>query len=181
MIELVVVVVVIGLITLMLGASIGQVGAASRARLLVQSADQIARVWDDLCRTAGVSTQVSGSPVPVTGATPLDVVVRGISEVHADFRLAFQESGLVPMGDSIHRQAAGSYRLLGYPVQMAGGGSEPISITFTNVPDAVVLAVATLVVPRTSSLAASDATGERLRYGAVSNGVRWMTLRVRVQ
>lgn len=176
LIELIVVVVIIGILAIIVARQLGNTAPSSKAAVLFESSNKIRDYWSVLAITAGTSNAVAGSMFPDTGATALDVIFLGRIKVAPAAKAYWDQSGAMPLSDLV--QVDGStYRVISYPVSIAGGGDSPLEVRFDDVPDEVVLTLVQKYGSNVGTLSASgDTTNSVIQYGPTAAGFRQVTI-----
>lgn len=178
LIELVIVVVILGILALVISRQFGgSVSNGAKANALYESANKLSQNWALLAQQAGTSTVVASSPLVDTGKTAVDVLIGGSTYVAAAYQPAWSQAGLIPLTDLAQGTAgAGAYTISSYPVTFGGGGGSALTVTYTGVPDELVLQVVQKHGSNVTTLAASDATNGVVQYGTATAGARSMTI-----
>lgn len=167
--ELIVVTVVLAVLTLILvGQFSGMPRNTAKAVTMYESSSKIIENWNVLNVATGTSNSVLASPVLDVSATALDVVMFGAPKIASSYRNKWFEVGLIPLTD-IAQFDGTNYTILNFPVSLSGGGIQPVSTVFTDVPDEVVLALVTKFGSGVNALSdTGDSTNNVIQYGVVS-------------
>ena len=179
MVELVIVVIILGIVIAILLPNLLGNTNNPKAKLLQRTATAIAQNINLIAMECGTTTQVSGNVVPDTGKSMADVLFEGSPAVATAKQTCYSKSSVRPMRDSVAKNGT-AWEIGGFPVTIAGGGGgiNKITVTYANVPDEVVLTAAQQYNSALTALAASDTTGDVIRYGTATGGVRTVTYRL---
>lgn len=179
LIELIIVVVIIGVLAIIVSRAVGA-GASNGAKAgsLYESANKLTQNWAMLATQSGQSTTVASNPMVAAGKTALDVLFVGEANIDSAYTKYWKQSGLAPLTDLAQVASGGGYTINEYPVTMSGGGTTPLSITYTGVPDEIVEIVVQKHGSGASTLAAlGDNTNTVVQYSApTSTGKRTLTI-----
>lgn len=176
LIELIVVVVIIGTLALIVVRQLGNTSVSTKAAVLFESSNKIRDYWNVLALTAGTSNAVATNTLADVGATALDVIFIGRSRVATDAKKKWDQSGVVPLTDLVQIEA-GIYKVASYPVSFAGGGSQPLFVSFDDVSDEIILHLVQKYGANVTILAAAgDTTNGVIQYGAQGAGTRQLTI-----
>ena len=178
LIELIVVVVILGVLAgLGITAAKGKSEPAKAAALLT-AANEIATSMTLAASNCNVSTQVASNVLPdsANSRTLSDVLIGGKTMVATAYQSCFDQV-VKPLSERSQVVSAGVYSFEGYTMSLAGGGTNPLDVTFAAVPDTIVLILAQKYNPSLTTLAAQDNTSLAIRYGSATNGARDVTFR----
>lgn len=176
LLELVVVVLIIGILASVVSSQFGSnVTSAAKATALYEAANKLTQNWSVLATNAGTSTVVASSPLLAASKTAEDVLIGGQANVATAYQTAWTVSGLIPLTD-LAQGSAGSYKISNFPFTLGGGGGSPLTVTYTAVPDEIVLQVVAKHGSQVATLAASDTTHAVVRYGTATAGARNLTI-----
>lgn len=174
LVELLVVLVILGIVAaIVLPKLLGNSNGA-RAQLLDRTATAVAQNINLITMQCGTTTLVTGSVIPATGRSMVDVVFEGANAVAPAKQQCYSQSSVRPMRDSVQKNGS-NWEVSGLPITVTGGGGNKLSVSFAGVPDEVVLLVAKNYTSNLTALAASDTTSDVLRYGTATNGTRTLT------
>jgi prepilin-type N-terminal cleavage/methylation domain-containing protein len=178
LIELVIVVVILGILALVVSRQFGgNVSNGAKANALYEASNKLTQNWALLAQQAGTSTTVASSPLVLTGKVPEDILVAGSAYIATAYQGAWTQGGLIPLTDLAQGTAGGGvYTIASYPFSIAGGGASPLSVTFNNVPDELVVQVVQKHGSGVATLAASDSANAVVQYGTATGGLRTMTV-----
>lgn len=178
LIELVIVVVILGVLALVVSRTFGStVSNSSKANALYEATNKITANWALLALQANSSTVVASSNLILATKTAEDVIVGGAPYVAAAYQSAWTSSGIIPMTDIAQGVVgSGAYTILSYPILIGGGGGNPLSVTFRDVPEEVILQIVQKHGTSIPSLAASDLTDRVVQYGVATSGLRDLTI-----
>lgn len=177
LVELLVVVVILAMLIAAFSSNIKDAFTPSKSTSLLRSADQIVTALNLASRSCGVSSAISGNVLPAQSKSVSDVVFGGVGNVATAYTSCFNNSQAKALTEVAQPTAtAGVYSALGYNITLAGGGSNPLSITYADVPEEIVLDMARKYSPTLTALAASDTSGTVIQYGAVESGARDVTV-----
>lgn len=175
LVELMIVVVLLGIVAaIVISNMVGNTDAA-RAQLLKRVAKSSTDSIAQIARTCGTSSAITGSPLPASGRTLLDVVFNGEPAVAATYKTCYADSSVRPIRDSVTKNGT-AWQVGSYPMNVTGGGLAKFTVEFQRVPDAAVLSLAQSYTENLSTLAASDTTSDVVRYSAASGGTRTVTI-----
>lgn len=180
LIELVVVVAIIGILAAIFGDSIFGSTDGTKATALAQTAENSSKQLNMLAQECGITTAITGNPLPDTGKTVSDVIFGGEDNVASAYRACYRRAGVKPLMELGQPSGtAGVYNVQGFAVSFSGGGvNTPVNVAFASVPDTLTLNLAQKYNPNLSALAASDTTSPALRYSvAAADGRRTVTFR----
>lgn len=181
LIELIIVIVVIGFLAIIGTNAFSNAGVSdgAKAQAMFESATKLSQNTVLLAQAAGTSSVVTGSTLPTNATTTLmDVLIRGETSFNtATYPNAWRTSGVTAM-PSLAQGSGSAYTIAGYSVTMGGGGNDPHTFTFADVPDSVTQHLVAKYGSSAASLAAAgDATNAVIRYGAPTSGLRTVTIR----
>ena len=174
LIELVVVVAVIGVLIAIVAPSITGSRDGANAQLLVRSANSIAQNWQMINQQCGTNSAVATSPI----GDMEDVVFAGTG-INAAYQPCYTQSRVLPLTE-ISLSSGTGYSIANYPVTITGGGTVPLSVTYSNVPDTLVLNIVQRYDSNVSALAAGATTTGAYTYGAPTSGARDITIIKRI-
>lgn len=177
LVELLIVVIVIGVLMSIFVRTTSGVDASARATALIKAADDIGGSISRLASMCGVSTTVASNPLPDASKTLLDVMIHGEADLAAEYQQCWRQSSSRVLADVITKEGT-DYKVQGFNLTLAGGGTAPLALTFEGVQDEVVLLAAQKYNSSLTALAASDTTGARVQYGTASGGARDLTILV---
>lgn len=181
LIELVIVVMVLGILAVVVAKQFGSgVSDGARAQALYESANKLTQNWSLLAQSAGTSTTIVGSPIPIAAGTSgnvLDLLIQGGSAttMSATYLPAWATAGISSLSD-IAQGTAGSYTIVGYGVTLGGGGTTPLTVAFAGVPDTLTLQLVQKYGSKIATLAASDTTNSVIQYSTATAGARTVTI-----
>lgn len=175
LVELVVVVGIIGILSAMLIPNMIGSKDGAKAELLLKASLNISQNWMMISQKCGTTTDVSNSPVPASGKTIADVVFGGVSNVSAAYQTCYMQAKVIPMSE-IAQFDGTVWRVQGFSVAFAGGGTVPLQTVYSGVPEELALIMVQNFSPSMSSLAASDSTSNVVRYGVAASGTRTVTV-----
>jgi prepilin-type N-terminal cleavage/methylation domain-containing protein len=180
LIELVIAVVVIGFMALVMTKQFGSnVTYGASAQTLYTSARKLGDNWMAITTSAGVPTTISSTSLAGTGYNALDILIGGKSYMASAMQFHWDKSGIRAMAD-LAEGASGSYTVGGYTISLSGGGTSPVSVVYSTVPDAIVLQLVRKYGSGVSSLATSDTTDPSIQYGTATGGNRSLTILYRL-
>ncbi|MQA40768.1 prepilin-type N-terminal cleavage/methylation domain-containing protein [Rugamonas aquatica] len=182
LIELIIVVVVVGLLAIVGAKSFSNAGItdSAKAQAMYEAASKLSQNAVLLAQAAGTSSDATASTLPAGGAgatTLLDVLTGGPTKVSTSYPNAWAQAGITPLSDVAQGEGA-NYKISNFAVTMAGGGAQPHSFKFDNVPDSVVAALVVKFGSGTTpaNAAATDTTNGVVQYGASAGGLRSVTI-----
>jgi prepilin-type N-terminal cleavage/methylation domain-containing protein len=179
LIELIIVVVVLGFLAIVAAKAFSNAGVTdgSKAQALFEASGKLSQNTVLLAQAAGTSPVVTGSTLPSTGNTLLDVLVTGVSAFNTtSYPNAYATSGVTAM-PTLVQGSSGSYRVAGYALTMGGGNNAPHTFQFASVPDGVTqILVAKYGSNATSLATAGDSTNPVIQYGTATAGLRTVTI-----
>lgn len=180
LIELVIVVVVVGFLALIMTKQFGQnVNRGASAQALYNAARKLGDNWMAITTSAGVPTTVASTSLAGTGYTALDILIGGKTYMASAQQYHWEKSGIRAMAD-LAKGASGSYTVGGYSVSLSGGGTSPMSIVYSTVPDEIVLQIVRKYGSGVATLATSDTTDASIQYGTATAGNRSLTILYRM-
>lgn len=142
LIELAVVVIIIGILLVVIAPSIIGSQTGSKATLIQRIADTSANNWSLLASQAGTGTTVASNPIATTpSATGVaEVLYEGQSKVAAAYVPAYTSTGIKAMSQLVGKSGSvyGVSGTTGIEITLGGGGTAPMTITFSNVPPEIV-------------------------------------------
>lgn len=174
LIELVVVVAVIGVLIAIVAPSITGSRDGANAQLLVRSANSIAQNWQMINQQCGTNSAVATSPIG-----DMEDVVFGGTGINAAYQACYTQSRVLPLTE-ISLGSGSNYSIANYPVTISGGGTAPLSVTYSNVPDTLVLNIVQRYDNTADTLAAGATTTGAYSYSAPSSGSRSITIIKRI-
>lgn len=175
LVELMIVVVLLGIIAaIVISNMVGNTDSA-RAQLLKRVSKSSVESIAQIARTCGTSSAVSGSVLPASGRTMLDIVFLGEPAVSATYKTCYADSSVRALRDSVTKSGS-TWQVGAFPMNVTGGGLAKFNVEFQRVPEATVLALAQAYTENLTTLAASDTTSDVIRYGAASGGTRTVTV-----
>lgn len=182
LIELIVVVVVVGILSLIAAKAFSNAGVTdgAKATSMFEAASKLSQNTVLLAQAAGTSPIVTGSTLPAgtTGATTvMDVLIGGQTNfANSTYPNAYASSGVTAL-TSVAQGSAGSYRIAGYAVTMGGGNNAPHTFAFAAVPDSVTQQLVAKYGSNVATLSATgDSTNPVIQYGAPTSGLRTVTI-----
>lgn len=177
LIELLVVVAVVGIL-----AAIGvrkyndNAKSGAKAIALYETAENLTQQWMLINDKCGTPTTITGSVIPASGKTVLDVLLKGRGYVAATYQSCYDASGVMALS-GVGQGADGAETIQGYAATLSGGGTSPISVAYATVGDTVTLPLVTKYGSGVSVLAASDAAHSVVQYStAAGDGTRTVTV-----
>lgn len=177
LVELIVVVAIIGVIA---GISIPLFKDAdnpSKAQAMLANAERVNQSLRQIAKTCGVSSAVSSNPLPAAGKTLSDVIFGGSANVASTHTTCYSQSMVKPLTDSSEPgSAAGVYNVQGFAVSLSDGGTAPLKVIYSAVPDELVLLMAQKYNRTLSTLAASDTSSAVVQYSTATSGARTVTV-----
>lgn len=180
LIELVIVVVVVGFLALIMTKQFGQnVNRGASAQALYNAARKLGDNWMAITTSAGVPTTVASTSLAGSGYNALDILIGGKTYMATAQQFHWDKAGIRAMTD-LAKGASGSYTIGGYTVALSGGGTSPMSIAFTAVPDEIVLQLVRKYGSGVTTLATSDALDPSIQYGTATGGNRTLTILYRM-
>jgi len=174
LIELVVVVAVIGVLIAIVAPSITGSRDGANAQLLVRSANSIAQNWQMINQQCGTNSAVATSPL----GDMEDIIFAGTG-INAAYQACYTQSRVLPLTE-ISLGNSSNYSIANYPVTITGGGTVPLSVTYANVPDTLVLNIVQRYDNTQSTLNAGAITTGAYSYTAPSGGARSITIIKRI-
>lgn len=168
LIELVVVVAIVGGLILILAPSVTGNQTGPKAALISRVVEASAANWQLLANQAGVTTAISSNAVAATpSATGVaEVIFQGASKVSSTYTSAYTSSGIKPL-DTMVTYNGTNFVLSGttnIQVTLAGGGTSPMQIAFSNVPSEIALHLIQKIAPATTALATTSTTVGNITY-----------------
>jgi len=178
LVELMIVILIVGVFFAIFALSSAGSDNSAKAMALIKASDDIGSSVSRLASSCGISTTVASNPLPDSGKSLLDVVMVGETEMAAAYQKCWKQASARPLMD-VAQKSGSAYKVQGFDMTLTGGGLAPFSITYSKVPDEIVLLAAQRYSPDLTALAASDAASPKVRYGAATGGARDMTVLVR--
>lgn len=177
LIELLVVVAVIGILATVAVRKLNDnAKTGAKAMALYDAAENLTQQWMLINDKCGTVTTITGSAIPSTGKTVLDVLLKGRSYVAAAYQACYDASGVMPL-TGVGQGADGAETVQGYAATLSGGGTSPISMAYAAVGDTVTLPLVTKYGSGVTTLAASDAANTVVQYSAAAgDGTRTVTV-----
>jgi len=154
LIELVVVVAVIGVLIAIVAPNITGSRDGANAQLMVRSANSIAQNWQMIHQQCGTNSAVVGNPV----GNIQDIIFAGTG-INAAYQACYNQARVLPLTEISVSTGAG-FRIANYPVTLSGGGSQPLSVAYADVPETLVLSI----------VQRYDSSVETLPAGATTTG-----------
>lgn len=176
LLELVVVVAIIGVLIILVAPNLAGSKDSANAVLLLKTAQDIGNNWMLINQSCGTTTDATSSPVMASGKTAADVIFGGVNNVADTYKGCYNLSRVRPMLDAAQPKTGGGWKVAGYDVTIAGGGTQPLRVSYANVPDALVLMMAQRYNPSLTALAASDSASPVVQYTTATNGTRTVTV-----
>jgi prepilin-type N-terminal cleavage/methylation domain-containing protein len=170
LIELVVVVAILGVLIAIVAPNVIGTKDGANAQLLIKTAQNVSTNWSLIAQSCGTTTTVASNPLPDATKTPADVIFKGASEVHATYKNCYSQSKVLALTEVAQPgAAAGTYNIAGYAVDIVGGGTSPLEITYNGVPENLILLIAQKYNPQQTALVPTGETiGGVMKYSAVS-------------
>ncbi|SIR01714.1 type II secretion system protein [Marinobacterium stanieri] len=187
LVELVIVIIMIGVLATLSAEFLGGAGThTARGLVLSETAQKTSSAWYQINRSCGTSSTITSTTLLTTAnsGNALNVIFRGEvgdDGVATDNERCYQNSGVIPMS-KVATGGSGAYDVAGYAVTLAGGGTDPLTVTYAGVPVEVALPLynkmssATGAANATSFPTAEDTTDPNLRFTAPSSGATDITL-----
>lgn len=140
LIEMLAVIIIIAILVVIFGPSLFGTTEQAKAVALVKTANTISQNVNALAQTCGVSTDVNASQISTTGDSTglISVIMTGKDAAQPQYQGCVQMAGIRPLDNSFVQQGGG-WSLYGYVLDLSGGGLEPISVTYKDVPDSIVV------------------------------------------
>ncbi len=174
LIELVVVVAILGVIIMIVAPGITGSRDGANAQLMVRAANSIAQNWQMINQQCGTNSAVAGNPV----GDIEDVIFAGTG-INPTYQPCYTQSRVLPLTE-ISLGGSSTYTIANYPVTLAGGGTVPLTVTFANVPDMLVLSIVQRYDNTVDSLNAAGISTGPYTYGTPSGGARSITINKRI-
>ena len=177
LIEMIIVVVVIGILISVFLPLIKDAVSPSKSVALLRAAEQIHQTFQLISRQCGTSTTVTSTPLAPNPKTISDVIFGGSANVAAAYTSCYAQSqakALTEIGQP--SSTAGVYNVQGYAVSLAGGGPNPVAVSFASVENEIVFSMARKYTPSLTALATSDALSPVIQYGSETSGARTVTV-----
>lgn len=173
--ELLIVIIVLGIVLVIVASQFVGNTTGARAKMLQRMATATVQNINILSQTCGTSTAISGNPIPAAGKTMADVIYGGVNNVSATYRTCYEQSSIRSLRDGVSSNGSG-WQVETYPITLGGGGTSKLTVAFATVPDEVTLDLARRYNSTLTALAASDTTGDVIRYTGATNGTRTVTV-----
>ncbi len=174
LIELVVVVAVIGVLIAIVAPNITGSRDGANAQLMVRSANSIAQNWQMINQQCGTNSAVTGNPIG-----DIENIIFGGTGINATYQPCYTQSRVLPLTE-VSLGSASNYTIANYPVTLAGGGTAPLTVTYANVPDTLVLSIVQRYDNTVDTLNAAGATTGAYSYSTPSGGARSITIIKRI-
>ncbi|MEM8515413.1 prepilin-type N-terminal cleavage/methylation domain-containing protein [Massilia sp. MP_M2] len=177
LIELIIVVVVIGVLAIVGARAFSSSGVTdnAKANAIFEGTKKLSTNLVMLAQFAGVSSDFAATSLPVSGSSVMDVLVQGSGKLKPEYASAWTQSGIMALSD-VAQGSGVSYTIAGYDVKVAGGGTGPHTFTL-SVPEAVANSMVVKYGSGNVPIAtAADSTAPVIRYKAVANGMREVTI-----
>lgn len=171
LIELVVVVAILGVLIAIVAPNVIGTKDGANAQLLIKTSQNISTNWSLLNQACGTSTGISSNPLADAAKAPEDVIFAGAAAVSAIYKNCYAQSKILALSEVAQPGASGAFNVAGYEVSFAGGGNDPMEITYAKVPENLILLIAQKYDPKFTSTdlqAAGGTVGGAMKYGAVS-------------
>lgn len=178
LLEMIVALVIVGVLGAVFAPSIADMVKSTKATKLKEADASIARNWMLITQKCGVTSAAASNPIPATGKKPEDVIFGGVANVATAYQNCYTQSSVIPLTQlGEPGAAAGSYNVAGYGFAMAGGGTSPLQLQHSTLPDEVTKPLVQLFNPNLDMLAASDTTNAAVQYSAAAaDSTRTVTL-----
>lgn len=180
LIELMIVGIIISILISILASQFLGSSDAAKASAMVKVADGSFRQLQALNVTCGTPTTIAGNPLPAAGYQLSDVFFMGLPAVAAPYSTnsnCYAKASIKPLIDlGQATSTASSYTVQGFPVSYTDVNARVIKVSFANVPDSVVLELASRYNSTITALAASDTTSNVIQYTASSGGLRTLSI-----
>jgi MSHA pilin protein MshA len=176
LIELAVVVIIIGILLVVIAPSIIGSQTGSKATLIQRIADTTANNWSLLASQAGTGTTVASNPIATTpSATGVaEVLYEGQAKVATVYLPAYTSTGIKAMNQLVAKTGTG-YAVSGTTainITLGGGGTNPMTITFANVPPEIVTNLVQKIQPSLALVSdGSTQTVGQMTYVCPATGV----------
>ena len=174
LLELLIVVIIIGIILVIVAMNTVGNTAGARAKMLQRMASASIQNANLIAQSCGTSTAVTASPIPASGKNMADVILGGPSNVSSSYLDCYQRAGVRALRDGVSRNG-NAWAVADYPYSLSGGGTAKLQVSYSTVPDEVTLALAQTFTTNLTALAASDTTGDVVRYSGAVGGTRTVT------
>lgn len=162
----------------------GSATDVTKANGMYESANKISENWSLMSMQCGTPTDITVSTLggsPATAAKNLSAIL-GSGSVNATYAGCVTQSGVKTLS-GLAQGAAGSETVQGYAITVAKGATDrDLLVTFADVPDNIVLPLYTKYSSVTGAKdattvpATADTTDNAIRFGAISGGVRTLTI-----
>lgn len=195
MVELAIVVAVLGILAAVIFSNSSGSTDGVKALNYVTAASKLANSWKMFTQTAGVSTLSTNTALFASGKNAADVLIGGRANVATAYQPAYDASKIVPLTDIFHAEGA-NWLLDKSRVQIVGGGiagsvptvtttpalnfgsltfggSMPLFVVYSDVPDTVVLEIARKFNPSLNALTtgSQQMINTNVIYHVGTNGV----------
>lgn len=175
LIELVVVVAVIGVLIAIVAPNITGSRDGANAQLMVRSANSIAQNWQMIHQQCGTNSAVTGNAV----GDIEDIIFAGTG-VNATYQACYTQARVLPLTE-ISVSTGTGFRIANYPVTITGGGTAPLSVTYADVPETLVLSIVQRYDSSVGALpAGASSTGAYSISGPQAGNTRSITIIKRI-
>lgn len=166
---------------------------STKGKALYEAATKVADNWGILAQSCNVSSDITATAISadtVTGTARKNFALlsgstSAASPVVATYQACYNSSGVRPLNGAT-TGAAGAEKVNGFGVSAVAnatvGGRNAVAVTYTNVPDNVVLFMyntyssASGASTATAAPATADTTDNQLRFTAPTGGLRDVTV-----
>lgn len=182
LIELVVVVAIIGALIALVSPNVAGSRDSVTANLLLRASQNIASNWNILSQNCGTTTDVTTSPIPSTAGASnvLSLLFGGTSTTtngiatNGDYSACYNQSKILPLSEI--GQYNSGWKVASYAVELSGGGSAPLSVTFKKVPDSIVSLIATKFNPSATVTTSAGSVAGMVTWTTPTSGARDVTI-----
>lgn len=150
---------------------------------LYQAADQLAQAWGTATANCGISRDITASDFTADTASAAGNLsaLLGTGAVNSDYAACFSSSGIKTL-NGLAAGPQGNEAVYGYRVSASTPAPDRIALTFTAVPEELILPLfnkyssATGAATATTLPAVADTTDSTIRFSAATNGKRDLTI-----
>jgi len=182
LVELLIVVVILGLISATVVATVSTNTDSATKLVLERTHRNMTNNWSQLVAAAGVPKTVAANAVLATNATAIDVLVYGVDFVVAAQQPNYDQSNILPLIESftvdtvpVSGTSAGAYSVEGFGTTIATPSTREFTSIYASVPSSIVELMwadqySAAFVPGTPQ------TAGPIQYSAASGGTHTLTL-----
>ncbi len=181
LLELIIVVVILGFLAAAAMPALFGSSDGAKAQLLSRASQNIATNVSMLSQTCGTTSDVVNSPIPATtgAANFVRLLFGGNSAANngiatnATYASCYTQARIKPLGEM--GQFDTVWKIGNFAVSLSGGGTAQLGVTFSGVPDSIVLIAATSFNSSSTVTTSAGSVAGLLTWTASTTGSRDLT------